>query len=63
MSESVTITCSACGAPMVERTNSHNGSTFMGCTRYPDCDQTAKVPAFLEVKRAGGMELPGLETR
>jgi len=55
-----TITC-ACGAPMVERTNGANGSTFMGCTRYPECTQTAKVPAWLEVKRAGGIPLPGLE--
>lgn len=57
----VIVTC-GCGAPMVERTNGLNGSTFMGCTRYPDCNETAKVPAYLEVKRSGGMELPGLET-
>lgn len=63
MSESVTIACSACGSPMVERENRQNGSRFLGCSRYPDCTETAKVPAFLEVKRAGGMELPGLETR
>ena len=61
MADNVTISCAACGAPMVERENRHNGSHFMGCTRYPDCDQTAKVPAFLEVKRAGGIELPGLD--
>jgi ssDNA-binding Zn-finger/Zn-ribbon topoisomerase 1 len=46
---------------MVERSNRINGSTFMGCTRFPDCTETAKVPAWLEVKRAGGLELPGLE--
>lgn len=62
MSDAVTISCPACGAPMVERTNRANLSTFMGCSRYPDCDETAKVPAYLEVKRAGGMELPGMET-
>jgi ssDNA-binding Zn-finger/Zn-ribbon topoisomerase 1 len=63
MSESqVTVTCSACGAPMAERLNRQNGSAFMGCTRYPDCDQTVKVPAWLEVKRAGGIELPGMES-
>lgn len=55
----VTVTC-RCGAPMVERTNGVNGSTFLGCTRYPDCTETQKVPAYLEVIRAGGIELPGL---
>lgn len=62
MTEQVTISCPGCGSPMVERVNGQNGSRFLGCSRYPDCDETAKVPAFLEVKRAGGMELPGLET-
>lgn len=60
--DQATVTCPACGAPMVERINSHNLSSFMGCTRYPECHETQKVPAWLEVKRAGGMELPGLET-
>lgn len=58
----VTISCSACGAPMTERVNSRNLSTFLGCTRYPECDHTEKIPASLEMKRAGGLELPGLET-
>jgi ssDNA-binding Zn-finger/Zn-ribbon topoisomerase 1 len=59
MSGDVTVTC-RCGAPMVERTNSQSGSTFMGCTRFPTCTETQKVPAYLEVIRAGGLELPGL---
>lgn len=57
----VTVICE-CGAPMVERVNSLNGSTFMGCTRYPECERTQKVPAYLEVLRAGGQMLPGMET-
>lgn len=57
--DSLTVTCPACHAPMVERENRQNGSRFMGCTQYPTCMETAKVPAFLEVKRAGGIELPG----
>lgn len=48
-------------APMVERENSLNGSRFMGCTRYPECERTQKVPAYLEVIRSGGTPLPGLE--
>lgn len=62
MSEQATITCPSCGAPMVERVNRMNLSTFMGCSRYPDCQETQKLPAWLEVKRAGGLELPGLES-
>jgi ssDNA-binding Zn-finger/Zn-ribbon topoisomerase 1 len=59
MSDEIDVACSACGAPMVERENSQNGSRFLGCTRYPDCTQTMGVPAYVEVKRAGGIELPG----
>lgn len=62
MMEQVTISCPSCGAPMAERENRQNGSRFLGCSRYPDCTETAKVPAYLEVKRAGGLELPGMES-
>lgn len=61
MSEGISIACQECGAPMVERENSKNGSRFLGCSRYPECVHTDKVPAYLEVKRAGGTPLPGLE--
>jgi hypothetical protein len=45
---------------MVERTNSVNGSTFLGCTGYPDfCSETAKLPEYIRLKRAGAAELPG----
>lgn len=60
MSGEVTVTCD-CGAPMTERTNGQNGSTFMGCTRYPDCKKTQGLPAYLALKRAGALELPGLD--
>lgn len=60
MSGEPTVTCE-CGARMVERENSLNRSTFMGCTRYPDCTKTQAVPAAVTMRRAGGIELPGLE--
>jgi ssDNA-binding Zn-finger/Zn-ribbon topoisomerase 1 len=47
---------------MVERLNTVNNSAFLGCSRFPDCRETQKVPAALEVKRTGGIELPGFET-
>lgn len=59
MTDSLTVTCPSCHAPMVERENRQNGSRFMGCSNYPTCVETTKVPAYLEVKRAGGLELPG----
>jgi ssDNA-binding Zn-finger/Zn-ribbon topoisomerase 1 len=46
---------------MVERTNSFNDSTFLGCSRFPDCKSTQAVPAYVEVSRAGGIPLPGFE--
>lgn len=55
-----TVLCD-CGSPMVERENSLTRSTFMGCTRYPECTKTRSVPAAVEMRRAGGIELPGLE--
>lgn len=53
------MTCHVCGAAMIERVNSLNLSTFMGCSRFPDCTATEKVPAYVEVQRAGGLTLPG----
>lgn len=48
------------GHPMVERTNSQNGSEFLGCSMWPDCRRTRKVPEYLQLKRAGAAELPGM---
>jgi len=62
MTNNLTVTCPACHAPMVERVNRQTMTRFMGCSQYPTCMETAKVPAFLEVKRAGGIELPGMES-
>ncbi len=47
---------------MVERKNRLNGSTFLGCSDVPTCRETAPIPAWLILKRAGVMELPGMET-
>ena len=62
MSDQITLKCQVCGRDMVERTNGTNGSRFMSCTGWPDfCSETAKVPAYIEQKRAGAAELPGFE--
>lgn len=57
----LTVACSECGRPMVERTNRQNGSTFLGCSSYPDCTSTQDVPAYLHQLRAGAAPLPGME--
>lgn len=59
MTDNLIVTCPSCGAPMVERVNSLNRSTFLRCSRYPDCRETQPIPAYVEVKRAGGIEFPG----
>jgi ssDNA-binding Zn-finger/Zn-ribbon topoisomerase 1 len=50
-----------CGRAMVPRVNSINGSEFLGCSGYPDCRHTEKIPEAVVMRRAGAMELPGLE--
>jgi len=35
-------TCSKCGKPMSERTNTKNGNTFLGCIGYPACKNTVQ---------------------
>ena len=57
----VTITCPDCGAPMVERINSHNLSSFLGCSNYPDCKHTDKLPEYVAMRRAGADQLPGFD--
>lgn len=51
--------CPTCGAPMVVRENRQNGSEFLGCTRFPDCRETAPLPAYVEMLKAGAQRLPG----
>lgn len=53
------VQCPSCHEPMVERENRLTLTRFMGCSRYPVCMETMKVPAYVEVKRAGGLTLPG----
>lgn len=58
----VTMRCPTCGREMVMRENRLNGSRFMSCTGWPDfCSHTAKIPAYVEMKAAGGLELPGFD--
>ena len=68
MTEHIDINCPECLAsgfghhPMVQRTNRVNNSEFLGCSRYPDCQHTEKLPAWVEMERAGATRLPGWES-
>jgi restriction system protein len=60
-SEALTKACPECGSALVERINRQNGSRFLGCRRWPECQHSEEVPAFWAMKRAGAQPLPGLE--
>lgn len=53
--------CPDCQSHLVERTNTKNGTTFMGCSRYPDCNHTEPVPTWLTMRRQGAAALPGFD--
>lgn len=58
----LTLRCPGCGTGhLLERENRQNGSRFMGCSEFPRCRHSEPLPAYLELKRAGAVELPGLE--
>ena len=53
--------CPQCRAPLVERTNRATGSTFLGCSEWPDCSFTMPIPTDVLLRRAGAQTLPGME--
>lgn len=44
---------------MVIRTNRANGSEFLGCSRFPECQHTQPLPEWIFMERAGAERLPG----
>ena len=60
MSEIIVI-CPECGRDLVERTNRQNGSTFLGCTGYPECQHTQGIPEYVKLRREGATTLPGFD--
>jgi ssDNA-binding Zn-finger/Zn-ribbon topoisomerase 1 len=61
--------CPECGAELVIRTNSKNGSEFLSCTRWqerdhenrPRCTWTGPVPQSVYLRRQGAEPLPGFD--
>jgi ssDNA-binding Zn-finger/Zn-ribbon topoisomerase 1 len=54
----ITKACPDCGRRLVIRTNRDNGSQFIGCTGYPECNHTEGIPETLKMRLAGAPELP-----
>lgn len=59
--ERILKSCPQCGpaTPLIKRTNRHNGSEFLGCTRYPECNHTEEIPEWYRLVDAGHQMLPG----
>lgn len=63
MSDAITMRCpdQTCRAPMVKRVNRQTGEEFYGCTMFPSCNATRRVPERERMLAAGASELPGFE--
>jgi ssDNA-binding Zn-finger/Zn-ribbon topoisomerase 1 len=53
--------CPRCDGRLVIRTNRENGSHFLGCTGWPACDVTKKIPETARMRALGAPELPLFE--
>lgn len=55
--ERVTKLCPDCGLPMVIRQNSNTLDFFLGCSDYPNCTGTAKIPESWYMEEMGQARL------
>lgn len=54
--------CPVCGRLMLQRTNSENGSEFLGCSGWPEfCKHTEPLPEEIKMKKLGHPMLPGFD--
>jgi ssDNA-binding Zn-finger/Zn-ribbon topoisomerase 1 len=53
--------CPECGSgsKLIVRTNSKDGSQFLGCPNYPGCRYTEPIPQDIRMILAGAQRLPG----
>jgi len=47
------------GHRFVVRANREDGSLFLGCSKYPECRETAEIPTDLLLQLTGATPLPG----
>lgn len=55
----ITVTCPACGKPMVVRVNRSTDEEFLGCSEWPKCKETRPMPEDVKMRLAGAPTLPG----
>lgn len=55
--------CPLCGPAvlLIVKTNSINGSQFLGCPNFPSCRHTEEIPESIRLQLAGYHKLPGFE--
>jgi ssDNA-binding Zn-finger/Zn-ribbon topoisomerase 1 len=50
--------CPDCAGFLVLRTNSLNGTEFLGCSSYPSCKHTEPIPESWRMRQMGAQEFP-----
>jgi ssDNA-binding Zn-finger/Zn-ribbon topoisomerase 1 len=53
------IHCPDCGGVFIVRTNKANGGQFLGCSNWPDCQNTRPIPEEWVMRAQGQAELFG----
>lgn len=53
--------CPECGQPLEVKRRRRDNAIFVGCSASPACSFTGPLTAAMEMRRAGALELPGLE--
>lgn len=53
--------CPDCGGTLIIRTNRENGSQFIGCMSWPNCDHHEPIPETLRMRLMGAPTLPFID--
>lgn len=55
--------CPTCGPAvlLIVKTNSINGSQFLGCPNFPKCRYSEEIPESIRLELSGYCKLPGFE--
>jgi ssDNA-binding Zn-finger/Zn-ribbon topoisomerase 1 len=46
---------------MVQRFNKKTHGAFLGCSAWPECQETREIPEYVRLIAQGATQLPGLE--
>ena len=53
--------CPECTGDLIVRRNRQNGSLFLGCTEWPECQRTEGLPKYYRIQLAGPPVVPVLQ--